>query len=132
MILFACLALICLSYRFGGKVPRFYRARSCQGRGWKREFPTIPKKEIRKFLLLFVDAFAFNERQKLLFSPGDSIFSVYRSIYPNRWTPDSLELETLVHDIKKEYAINLEDYWNENLTLGELFALINEKRAGLN
>lgn len=105
-------------------LPRPYRFRSCEGQGWRRAFPTASKDEIRSFLLLFVSAFAFADKDKLKFRPDDKILHVYRSIYPSQWMPDALELETLANELQKRYALKLESIWNDDLTLGELFIRI--------
>jgi hypothetical protein len=48
-----------------------YWQRSCMGRAWKRTFPRASKDEIRQFLYMFVDAFAFPKRRALPFAPTD-------------------------------------------------------------
>ena len=78
----------------GGKIPKVYRSRSCMGKKWKNEFPYAGKEEIRTFLLLFTDAFAFKSEQKFKFEPQDKIIEIYNALYPLKGA-DSLELETL-------------------------------------
>lgn len=114
---------------FGGRLPGAYRARACQGRDWRRAFPTAPKTQIREFLALFVQAFAFADKEKLKLSPDDKILSIYRTLYPSRWTPDALEVETLAKDISTKYGVSLASVWNEDLTLGQLFAKVKEESA---
>lgn len=70
-----------ISVKYGPSLPRPYRFRGCEGRGWRRTFPTASKDEIRSFLLLFVSAFAFADKDKLKFRPDDKILDVYRSLY---------------------------------------------------
>ncbi|WP_295994000.1 hypothetical protein [Rugamonas sp.] len=113
-----------ISTKYRPNLPRPYRLRSCEGQGWRRTFPTASKEEIRSFLLLFVSAFAFSDKDKLKFGPDDKILDVYRSLYPSQWLPDALELETLANDLQKRYALNLESVWSDDLTLGELFIRI--------
>jgi hypothetical protein len=110
----------------GARLPGAYGVRQCQGRDWRRAFPEAPKAQIREFLTLFVEAFAFAEKEKLKLSPDDRILSIYRTRYPSRWTPDALELETLAKDVKTKYGLSLASIWNENLTLGQLFAKVRE------
>lgn len=38
--------------------------------------------------------------------------------------PDALELETLVSKLQKQYTLELEPIWSDQLTLGELFTRI--------
>ena len=102
-------------------LPKKYRLRKCMGKYWRFEFPSNTKEEIREFLVLFTDAFAFSTSDKLNFKPSDKIYDIYRELYPSRWTPDSLEVETFANDIENKYSIHFEPLWNENLTLGELF-----------
>jgi hypothetical protein len=110
-----------ISVKYGPSLPRPYRFRSCEGRGWRRTFPTASKDEIRSFLLVFVSAFAFVDKDKLKFRPDDKILDIYRSLYPSRWLPDALEFETLANDLQKRYALKLDSIWSDDLTLGELF-----------
>lgn len=113
----------------GGHIPKRYRSRKCMGKKWKSEFPNVKKEEIRKFLLLFTDAFAFNAEQKLKFEPQDKIIEIYSALYPLKGA-DSLELETLADDIEKEYLVNFNQVWSENLTLGELFNYVMNAKQG--
>lgn len=107
---------------YTGDAPKKYRIRKCTGKNWKEKFPDIPKEEIRSFLFLFADAFAFSRKQKLKFEPEDKILDIYKALYPAKWMADSMEVETLAEDIEKEYSINFTDVWHEDLTLGDLFA----------
>lgn len=107
---------------FGGQLPQPFHGRSCQGNGWRQAFPSASKQEIREFLTVFVEAFAFSNKERLKLSPEDSIFKVYRALYPSRWLPDALELETLAKDIEVKYGLKLETIWHDNLSLGKLFS----------
>jgi len=95
--------------------------RSCSGRAWKRAFPEAPKQEIRKFLLMFVESFAFSQNCALQFLPSDRVLAIYRTLYPRGGVPDALEVETLAKDLDKEYGVSLAEIWNEELTLGQIF-----------
>jgi propanediol dehydratase small subunit len=107
----------------GGKLPMPFRGRTCQGRGWKKAFPDAQTKDIRDFLLFFVDAFAFSEKEKLKLNPDDRILEIYKTMYPSKWMADALEFETLVENLRQSYSVDLATIWNDNLTLGELFAV---------
>jgi len=104
--------------------PKKYRFRQCTGKYWKSEFPNNDKEDIREFLILFTEAFAFPKDKKLHFKPSDKIYDIYRALYPSKWTPDSLEVETLANDIENKYYIHFDELWNEKLTLGELFSRV--------
>lgn len=107
-----------------GGLPRTYRDRDCQGAAWKRAFPAASSQEIRAFLAAFTEAFAFAEADDLRFAPQDSILGVYRSLYPSRWMPDQLELETLATTLRKRHGVLLADIWREELSLGDVFARV--------
>jgi hypothetical protein len=47
---------------------RPYWERACMGIHWRRRFPDVPKGDIREFLRIFVDAFAFGQRRRSRFS----------------------------------------------------------------
>jgi hypothetical protein len=107
---------------FGRRLPRKLRRRSCQEGGWRRAFPAASKPKIRKFLSIFVSAFAFDDKEKLKLHPDDPILSIYRAHNPHRWQADALELETLADELRRAYGVQLSAVWSERLTLGELFA----------
>jgi hypothetical protein len=120
---FILLVIVCLvwSVLFGGRLPKQFHARSCQGRSWRNAFPSASKQEIREFLIVFINAFAFSKTEKLKLNPNDKILQIYQARYPSQLMPDALELETLAVDLEKKYCLNFERIWSENLTLGELF-----------
>jgi hypothetical protein len=101
-----------------------YWQRSCMGRAWTRTFPQASPDEIRQFLYMFVDAFAFPRRRALLFAPTDRVFAIYSALYPLKGFPDALELETLALRLEGRYRLDLRKIWRENLTLGEIFSRI--------
>lgn len=108
--------------RFGGYTPEPYRSRPCQGRAWKTAFPQKSKHEIREFLLLFTNAFALRQNQKLQINPNDGILDLYKTIYPtNRFGIDNLELEAFAMGLKKKYKIDFNTIWSEELTFGRLY-----------
>lgn len=117
-------AAVAWSVLFGGRLPKPYHVRTCQGKGWRTAFPSSSKQDIREFLSVFVDAFAFSQKEKLKLNPEDQLLQIYRAIYPSRWTPDALEFETLAEDIQAKYGVSLESVWHDTLTLGELFKII--------
>ena len=106
---------------YGGQLPMPFQSRTCQGRGWRRNFPRTPIKEIREFLIFFVKAFAFSDNEKLKLNPDDKILEIYKSLYPSKWMADALEFETLERDLRQKYSVELEKVWRDDLTLGDLF-----------
>lgn len=109
------------------RLPDPFQSRSCQGIKWHREFPDAAKKDIRSFLSMFTQAFGLPEKKRLLFEPADTFLEIYRSLYPYKWMPDALELETFALMVKKTYGISLADVWSDKLTLGKLFSLSQDK-----
>ena len=98
-----------------------FRNRTCQGRGWRRSFPDARIKDIRDFLLLFMQAFAFSGDDKLKLNPDDKILEIYKALYPSKWMPDALEFETLAKNLWRKYSVDLGTIWKDELTLGDLF-----------
>lgn len=103
--------------------------RTCQGKGWRIAFPSASKQDIREFLAVFVDAFAFSKKERLKLNPEDQVLQIYRAIYPSRWTLDALELETLAKDIEAKYGFSLESILHDKVTLGELFKIAQRAHA---
>ena len=118
------IALLILFLWNSDSLPRQYRIRTCAGKKWKTSFPSASKKEIREFLLFFVNAFAFNDSNKLKFEPDDRLIDIYKNLYPHKWQADALEFETLAGDLNDIYGIHFDEIWHDRLTLGELFKAI--------
>ena len=106
-------------------LPENYNNRKCTGKKWKTDFHDVPKQQVRQFLYLFTVAFAFSPENKLKFEPTDRVLEVYRQIYPSKFMPDVLELETLADSIEDEYGVSFAEIWHEELTLGELFQKVS-------
>ncbi|NMP79779.1 hypothetical protein [Pseudoalteromonas arctica] len=113
--------ILMLLFWVGDTLPKKYRKRSCMGKNWKSTFSSSNKEDIREFLLMFTDAFAFSPSDKLKFEPDDKILDIYRELYPSKLMADDLEVETLAEYCEKKYSINFNGLWHDNLTLGELF-----------
>lgn len=104
-----------------------YWSRPCTGRDWKRRFPGVPKEEIRDFLEVFVDGFAFSSKKRLKFNPDDKVMDVYRALYPTPGWPDALELETFARNIERKYGFDLAKAFDQDITLGGIFEMIRKK-----
>lgn len=112
-----------LSERRRRRALQHYWQRVCTGTLWRRRFPDSPKSEIREFLDVFLDAFAFHAPRRLCFSPDDKVLDVYQALYPpGDALADCLELETFSDELRKHYGIDLASLWRDDLTLGELYA----------
>jgi hypothetical protein len=103
---------------------RLYWDRSCAGREWRSAFPEADKQDIRQYLQLFVDAFAFRDSRRLCFRPTDKLMEVYQALYPVKGWPDSLELETFAMMVEKTYHLDLTKAWTPEMTLGDIFRMI--------
>ena len=112
---------------FGGRLPKPYAQRKCEGKGWRRAFPDASKDQIREYLQTFVDAFAFDESEKLKLSPNDRILDIYKSLYPKEWMADSLEVETFTDDLESKYGFDLPSAWHKEITLGDIFSRITSR-----
>lgn len=112
-----------------GQLPNPLRTRTCQGRQWRRAFPSASKKQIREFLSVFTSAFAFRDADILKFRPDDQLLGIYRALYPAKWMADAMEFETLAQELRTRFGIALEDIWDERMTLGALFAHIQQAKA---
>jgi len=104
-----------------------YWSRSCMGREWRRSFPRCSKEDIRTFLELFVDAFAFSSSRRLKFAPTDKVIDVYRALYPPGTLCDSIELECFLMNLEKTYGENLFDNCTPDNTLGDIFEKVRKK-----
>jgi hypothetical protein len=98
-----------------------YVDRPFRARQWLQRFPEVPKREIRRFLKLFEEAFGFLEKWRYKFGPDDRPMEVYRTLHPPGAMTDDGELEYLAIDLKREYGLDLEALLNDELTLGALF-----------
>lgn len=107
------------------KALRRYWERVCMGIRWRRRFPDAPKTEIREFLDLFVNAFAFCRKRRCCFSPDDRVMEVYRTLYPPGSAVDNMELEALCKMLRKRYGIDFATSWREDITLGEIYNQIH-------
>lgn len=111
-----------------GQLPNPLRTRTCQGRQWRRAFPSASKKQIREFLSVFTSAFAFRDADLLKFRPDDQLLSIYRALHPAKWMADAAAFETLAQELRTRFGIALEDIWDERMTLGALFAHIQQAK----
>lgn len=98
-----------------------FGARSCQGKVWRCSFPDASKSEIRQFLAVFTESFAFRDHEKLKLNPDDQLLDIYRALYPHKWQADALEFETLNENLEAKYGISFGKVWRDGLTLGQLF-----------
>ena len=114
------------------QLPKLYKRRNCQGIYWCRKYPDISKEEIKKFLQIFIDAFAFKEKHRCQFKPNDKVMDVYSALYPaglSKLSGDAMELEEFAISLEKEYKIDFDKIWNEDITLGQIFETIIKKKS---
>ena len=103
-------------------------SRSCTGRAWKRRFPAASAKEIRAFLQLFCKAFTFPRSRALHFLPEDRLADIYQARNPPEYgLPDSLDIEDFAERLAEAYQLELQSFWRDDLTLGDVFARTHTK-----
>ncbi|HXF77689.1 MAG TPA: hypothetical protein VN598_02420 [Usitatibacter sp.] len=113
-----------VGYLTGWGIPTPYRTRPCQAAAWRREYPAASNEQIREFLSLLVRALGFRDRFKLNFAPTDRFMDLYRALYPRKNMPDGLEFEHFADLVTKRYNFNLAGAWTDELTLGQVFAMV--------
>jgi hypothetical protein len=125
IIICICIGLlIIIASVFIDQIPKFYRKRNCQGIYWRRRYPNVPKEEIKKYLQIFIDAFAFKDKHRCKFKPEDKVIDVYNAMYPNKFlSADGMELEDFAISLEQTYKIDFDKIWNEDMTLGQIFEL---------
>ncbi len=92
------------------------------GRAWRNAFPKVRERDITEFLALLGDALQMPARRRLGLRPADTLYEVYRRLYPKRVLPDTEQLEVLADALYAAYGLDLADFWSDRLSLGELFA----------
>ena len=103
-------------------------SRSCTGRAWKRRFPAASAKEIRAFLHLFCKAFTFPRSRALHFLPEDRVADIYQARNPPEYgLPDSMDIEDFAERLAEAYQLELQSFWRDDLTLGEVFDRTHRK-----
>jgi hypothetical protein len=88
---------------------------------WTREFPGSTEADIREFLKLLNDAFAFSRKHTFCFLPQDTLNEIYRTVYPKLGGGDQCETECFYLLLKRRYGVSPEPVWQPTLSLGELF-----------
>ena len=126
ILILLALAWSVLSFK---QVANPFRTRASQGRLWRRAFPWASKRQIREFLAVFAEAFAFRDTDKLKFRPDDQLLGIYKTLHPSKWLSDAAEIRKLASELRARYGIALEEVWDEHMTLGALFAHVQGRQA---
>jgi hypothetical protein len=138
-VLLAVLALAVVSvlwdWRRSGRlfcspVPRPYQDRDSQEAAWRQRCGE-KMSDADAVLTMLCDAFEFNPDDRYKFGPDDKVTDIYRACYPRWkgcWSGDSMEIESLMMDIEKQYGIDVEE-WHSDVSLGELVELATEKQS---
>jgi propanediol dehydratase small subunit len=127
---FFAISIFILASINGRRKMRYYFMRNCTGFRWRRRFPEASKTEIRDFLDVFLDAFAFRQKWRLHFAPEDQVMEVYRTLYPpGSGITDAMELESLVKNFQSRYGMDIVSLWRPDITLGDLFALTKKLKS---
>ncbi|SET67009.1 hypothetical protein [Thalassotalea agarivorans] len=125
LIISVVLAYLVWSLYGEDTLPKKYRKRNCMGANWKAQFPEHSASDIRAFLTLFVESFAFDKKDKFQFEPNDKLLTIYRALYPHKWHADAMEFETLADDLGRKYRVDFGSIWYDDLTLGELYRALS-------
>jgi hypothetical protein len=89
---------------------------------WSTRFPNADLREIERFILLFINAFSRLDKCRDQLSPDDGVMELYKLV--NKDTPcDELELERWSMDLEDVYHLDLQTFWQDELTLGDVFRL---------
>ncbi len=139
MAVIAALAVVSIlraSWRSGRflcePIPVPYRDRESQQTAWQQRYGDMLV-ETDAVLTVFCDAFSFNADGRYKFGPDDRITDIYRACYP-RWkfwqVGDSMEVESLMLDLKRQFGIELEAWWPE-ISLGDVVGLLLTERRPL-
>jgi hypothetical protein len=109
-------------------LPRRYRNRELQDGAWRGRFGGDKLADIDAVLTSLCEAFSFNPDDRYRFGPDDQVMGIYRAVYP-RWklwqAADSMEIETLMLDLKKRFGIDC-SMWQPDISLAELVSLAVE------
>jgi len=115
---------------FRKSMPAPYRDRESQKVAWQQRCGTVLG-EVDAVLTVFCDAFSFNSDDRYKFGPDDTVTDIYRACYP-RWKfwqiGDSMELESLMLDLKREFGIEAEA-WRPDISLGDVVELVARRRS---
>ena len=130
MSIVAILILLALAWSVlsFGQVANPLRTRASQGRLWRRAFPWASNRQIREFLAVFAEAFAFRDTDKLKFRPDDQLLGIYKTLHPSKWLSDAAEIQKLARELRARYGVALEEVWDEHMTLGALFAHVQARK----
>lgn len=131
MSIVAILILLALAWSVlsFGQVANPFRTRASQGRLWRRAFPWASNRQIREFLAVFAEAFAFRDTDKLKFRPDDQLLGIYKTLHPSKWGGDAMEFNHLDKGLRTRYGVALDEVWDEHMTLGALFAHVQGRKA---
>jgi len=92
---------------------------------WRERYGHDKLPDIDAVLTSLCDAFSFNPDSRYRFGPDDHVMDIYRACYP-RWklwlSADSMEIESLMADLEKQYGCDVED-WRPDISLADLVEL---------
>jgi propanediol dehydratase small subunit len=131
MSILAILVLLALAWSVlsFGQIGNPFRTRTSQGRLWRRAFPWASKRQIRDFLAVFAEAFSFRDTEKLKFRPDDQLLGIYKTLHPAKWMAGAAEIQKLSTGLRARYGVTLDEVWDDQITLGALFAHVQGRNA---
>jgi len=134
IVALAALGVLWDSWRSGRAfctpIPRPYRNRDSQEAVWQDRYGERLS-DADAVLTMLCEAFEFNPDDRYKFGPDDQVTDIYGARYPRWkgcWSGDSMEIESLMMDLDKQYGIEIED-WRPDISLGDIVELTGEKRG---
>ena len=115
---------------FCSPIPRPYQDRDSQEAAWRQRCGE-KMDDADAVLTMLCGAFEFNPDDCYKFGPDDKVTDIYRARYPRLkgcWSGDSMEIESLMVDIEKQYGIDVEE-WHSAISLGEIVELVDKRRS---
>jgi hypothetical protein len=122
VVLVTIIMMVVFAFMIAGMRPSCFKRKirrrpDCSAR-WRSEFPSdMPT--VDRVLVIFCDAFIFDEHHKYKFVPEDDVATMYE----NTTGPigDDFQYEKLAMGIEEAFGVDLTQHnWDESFTLGDI------------
>lgn len=117
------------NYRRMTLEPLEFRDRDSQLHIWQEKYPSKTDSDFIQFLTTFVESFFGDTEYLHLFSPDDISMRIYLSKYSIWDLSDDMEYEEWIMRLENEYNIEIEEEWENEITLGEIFELVTSQQS---
>jgi hypothetical protein len=88
---------------------------------WASSFPDATPADIRSFLEIFVDAFAFGAKRAFCFGPEDRLSEIYDALYPCGSRGAGGEMTCFYLMLQRRYGRSISADEFSGMSLGEIF-----------